>query len=84
METGNNTPKFDWSLSPGADNYHLIVDNDNTFGSPVIDIWLVENTYTPTTELPTGNYYWKVTAKDAAGNENESSVWTFGIVSPGG
>jgi hypothetical protein len=83
-ETGDNTPTFEWSLSPGADNYHLIVDSDIAFGSPDIDIWLVENTYTPTTELPTENYYWKVTDKDAVGNENASSIWTFRIVSSGG
>jgi hypothetical protein len=84
-ETDNNTPTFEWSLSPGADNYHLILDIDIAFGSP-FNVWLAENenTYTPTTELPVENYYWKVTAKDAAGNENESPVWTFGIVSPGG
>jgi hypothetical protein len=83
-EMGDNTPTFEWSLSPGADNYHLIVDNDIAFGSPNIDIWLVENTYTPTTGLPAENYYWKVTDNDVAGNENESSIWTFRIVSPGG
>ncbi len=83
-ETGDNTPTFEWSLSPGADNYHLIVDSDIAFGSPDIDIWLMENTYTPTTELPAENYYWKVTDKDVAGNENASSIWTFRIVSSGG
>jgi len=83
-ETGDNTPTFEWSLSPGADNYHLIVDSDIAFGSPDIDIWLVENTYTPTTELPAENYYWKVTDKDVTGNENVSSIWTFRIISPGG
>jgi len=83
-ETGDNTPTFEWSLSPSADNYHLIVDSDIAFGSPDIDIWLVENTYTPTTELPAENYYWKVTDKDVSGNENASSIWTFRIVSSGG
>jgi hypothetical protein len=83
-ETGDNTPTFEWSLSLGADNYHLVVDSDIAFGSPDIDIWLVESTYTPTTELSADNYFWKVTAKDAAGNESASSIWTFEVVSSGG
>jgi hypothetical protein len=83
-ETDDNTPMFEWSLSLGATKYHLIVDNDSTFSSPAIQMWLTENTYVPTTSLPVGNYYWKVIAKDAAGNESESLIWTFRVVSPEG
>ncbi len=83
-ETSDNTPTFEWSPSTGADNYRLVVDSDIGFGSPDIDVWLAEHTYTPQTELALENHYWKVSAKDAAGNENESSVWTFGVTSSGG
>jgi hypothetical protein len=58
--------------------YELWVDDDEDFSTPVIKIsCLLENSYTPEETL-SGTFYWKVRAKDAAGNVGEwSEVWTF-------
>lgn len=71
----DNTPTFIWSL--GADNYNrLIVDNDDTFSSPEIDVQLGANvnSYTPTSALPDENYSWKIIADNVV-----SGIWTFVI-----
>jgi hypothetical protein len=83
-ETDDSTPTFEWSPSPEAENYRLLVGTDAELSSPEIDVWLAGTTYTPATGLPAGDYYWKVVAKDAAGNENESPVQWFRIITSGG
>ncbi len=83
VETSDNTPTFGWSPSSGADNYRLMVDVSLGFDSPEIDILQPENTYTSTDELTNDNYYWKVIAIDAAGNENASPVWIFTVAAGG-
>lgn len=83
VETSDSTPTLEWSPSPGAENYRLLVDENSEFGSPDIDNLQPENTYTSTIELPDDNYYWKVIAIDAAGNENESPVWVFTVAAGG-
>ncbi len=79
--TSNNTPTFEWTVGAGAAEHRLLVDNSSDFSSPEINVTLAapENTYTPTTGLADDNYSWKVIAIDKAGNENESSVWTFTV-----
>ncbi len=78
--TSDNTPTFTWQDCENEDNYRLLVDDDQNFGSPAIDVILPANTtsYTPTTELPDDVYYWKVIAVNVAG-ENESDIWSFEI-----
>lgn len=79
--TSDNTPTFQWqaSIDPEGDpiNYSIQVDNDVGFGSPVVDITGLSTTsYTPTTELSDGTYYWHVRAVDNNSNEsNWSSSW---------
>jgi len=78
--TNDNTPTFKWTPGENADNHRLLVDNDSNFSSPIENRLLgaVENTYTPAAGYPDGNYFWKVVAINAAG-ENSSAVWTFAI-----
>ncbi len=61
----DTTPLFRWSAVAGATQYHLWIDDDPGFNSPL--------TYTPTTAtytltgpLPYGVYYWRVQAGNAA------------------
>ncbi|MCS7258200.1 MAG: choice-of-anchor J domain-containing protein, partial [candidate division WOR-3 bacterium] len=77
--TNDQTPRFEWSQVADAVQYHILVDDDNNFGSPAIDEY-TSNTYWEVQEgdeLGEGTYYWKVQAKDAYGNwSNFSTPWS--------
>ena len=78
--TSDNTPTFEWTVGAGAVEHRLLVSVDPNFSQLVVDTLLdiPENTYTPS-PLAGENYWWKVIAIDIAGNESESSVWTFTV-----
>jgi len=84
----DNTPTFVWTPGSNADNHLLLVDNDNDFSSPNVNVLLgpAINTYqiAPENGLPDGSYSWKVIAINKA-SENESAVSKFTIdtVPPG-
>lgn len=69
----DSTPTFEWTFvedAGGPVTYRLLVDNSNDFLTPEIDVaGLTGFTYTPTVPLQNGYYYWRVSAKDVAGNE---------------
>lgn len=54
---------FEWAAVPGAAYYQIEIDDDLLFNSP-----LREETdatkYTPTQNLPQGEYYWRVRIYD--------------------
>lgn len=81
--TNNATPTLDWSdvSDPSGVSYSLQVDDSSDFSSPVINqTGLASSTYTPTSSLAEGTYYWKVKAVDGASNESDwSSDWSFTI-----
>ena len=61
--TPDTTPSFDWTKLSGADLYHLQVDSDPDFSSPVVDDQtLTQPQYTvlDASPLPYGEYYWRV------------------------
>lgn len=57
------TPTFLWDMVEGAETYDLQVDNDPSFGSPEINVNTRQNTYTHTSTLANGSYYWRVRVK---------------------
>ena len=62
------TPTFSWDMVEGAESYDLQVDNDSGFGSPTINVSATkQNSYTSTTALPDGIYYWRVRARRNGG-----------------
>ena len=66
----DTTPYFKWTLVTGAVKYQLVVDNNVSFGSPVLNLQNITPTwYTMTSPLPQGTYYWRVRAMDS------KSVW---------
>jgi parallel beta-helix repeat protein len=82
--TNDNMPTLVWTAITTENSwpvtYELQVDNDPDFSSPEIDqSGLVDNTYTSVTELVDGNYFWRVSAVDGAGNVGEWSV-VFGFL----
>ena len=81
--TNDNTPYFEWENGANAENHRLVVDNDPNFadGENAIDNTIIgDNSFTPTTELPPDNYYWKVCARNAQGDNWSENTWTFEVV----
>jgi len=80
----DNTPTFRWAAVTDLSlpvTYTLQVDNDSNFSYPEVDVsGLIDNAYTPATELADGTYYWHVHAVDNAGNVGEwSATWSLHI-----
>ncbi|HAQ61593.1 TPA: hypothetical protein DCR49_06285, partial [Candidatus Delongbacteria bacterium] len=74
--TTDLTPTFDWNDVSGATSYTIMVDNNSDFSSPAITNSPTASTYTPTTNLAAGTYYWKVKATNATGSSAYTSAWT--------
>jgi subtilisin family serine protease len=64
------TPKFEWLAAPTANMYWLEVDNDSDFSSPLVQQQTSVLTYTLSAAqaLDFVPHYWRVQARDAAGN----------------
>ncbi len=70
-------PVFQWNAVDGAALYHVEIDNDADFSSPIVNVANVATTkYTPSTDLPEGTIYWRVSAIDAQGDEGAFSSST--------
>ncbi|WP_162598612.1 Ig-like domain repeat protein [Nocardioides gilvus] len=63
---------LEWKPVPGAKHYNLEVDDDHAFSSPVTGVpdKILGIRYSPTTTFGNGQYYWRVRAVDADGNES--------------
>ncbi|MEW5767285.1 MAG: Ig-like domain-containing protein [bacterium] len=79
VNTDTSSLIFDWTDVSGA-SYTLEVDNNNDFSSPEIDITSTSSSYTNTTSLSDGNYYWRVKAADQAGNDSHWSTETWVVI----
>lgn len=76
-----NTPKFEWNVLSDAVLYRLQVDNNSDFSSPELYMTTTDNVLWT---LPDDTYYWRVWAKDAAGNWGPySTVWCVTIDTTG-
>lgn len=82
------TPTFEWEADGTASVYHLMIDDDEDFGSPVVDKDDISGTsYTLSgiggEYLESGiTYYWKVRAQDSGGTWWDWSYdppWDFDI-----
>lgn len=81
----NRTVTWRGETSPqSAQWYHVQVDDNSNFASPIDDIKVDQSTYTAFTKLyPEGTLHWRVAAIDGAGNElNWSIPRTFVKSSP--
>ncbi len=76
--TNDTTPTLSWSApndagGSGIKNYRYQVDDDPDFSSPLKNGYTTNTHYTPS--LSDGTYYWRVRARDNAGNNGD---WTAG------
>jgi hypothetical protein len=77
------TPTFSWDIVEGAETYDLQVDNDPAFGSNEISINTRQTSYTHTTTLANGTYYWRVRVKrNGSVTNNWSDVKSFTLELP--
>ncbi len=75
----NSTVEFRWSSLEGAIAYHLQVDDNDNFSSPVFNDSSISST-NKGVSLSAGTYYWRVKAKNSAGGWGSwSYVNTFRI-----
>ncbi|MHA1687579.1 MAG: Ig-like domain-containing protein, partial [Candidatus Heimdallarchaeaceae archaeon] len=78
--TSNVRPKFIWSSVSDAVEYQLQVSYASDFSLNVIDVKVSTNSYTPTSDMSNGKWYWRVKARDEAGNwSGWSTVYDFTI-----
>jgi len=81
------TPTFSWEMAEGATSYDLQVDNDPNFGSREVDINTSQTSYTPTSTLGNGTYFWRVRIKRWENVTNEwstSQSFTLSLPKPTG
>lgn len=82
--TSDTTVYLDWSNVVDATEYHVQVDDDPAYGSPVVDQNVLLSEYT-TISLSDGQYYWRVMARDDVGNwgsYSASRTFTVDTISP--
>lgn len=82
QQPNDATAVLSWDHVAGATRYELQVDDDPNFGSPAsiptTTVSTVSNTYVPTANLPAGNKYWRVRARNAASEDSPWSIAQFG------
>lgn len=76
--TSNLRPSLSWNTVQGASEYHIQIDNDSDFSSPIVD----DNTvmtpgFTPLSDLPEGDIYWRVASIDIDSNGDFSDADSF-------
>lgn len=80
------TPLLDWSDATFVDTYRVIVDDQQTLTTPVIDqAGLTATSYQvlPGVLLNNTRYYWQVQAINGAGSTNSTpAVATFAVILP--
>jgi hypothetical protein len=72
-------PTFSWQIVAGAETYKLQVSaNSGDWSSPIINQNVSASTYTSTTILPPGTYYWRVQPFNSSGQIGAySDIWSF-------
>lgn len=78
----DRTPSFNWSNSTNSElivYYNLLVDNNNDFSSPEIDIIVTDMNYTASSDFYFNDYFWKVIANDSI-KTSASEVRNFSII----
>jgi hypothetical protein len=82
--TEQRAPTFDWTASVGAAGYQLQLDDDEAFDSPELDRIQTNTSHVPGSLLPAGVHFWRVRARDAAGNWSSwTSAWELEIETGG-
>lgn len=77
--TQDRTPTFDWETMIYADRYNLWLDaSPADWMNLALDVFPVNSTYTPESNLADGTYTWGVRAQDTSQSCNIYSDWSPG------
>jgi PGF-pre-PGF domain-containing protein len=82
-QTSDNTPTFTWENGANATYHRLVIDNSPDFsdGDNIYDnANIYDNTCTIENELPPDNYWWKVAAGNASGENWSENTWKIEII----
>lgn len=74
--TSDSTPLLNWTEPAdeyGIDHYRLEVSSQPDFNTTLVDINVSSTDHVLSTPLSDGQYHWRTTAYDMAGNKNEST-----------
>jgi hypothetical protein len=78
--TNDTTPTFQWTASPFATSYTLVVENLTDGGTPINQSGIAATSFTPGVPLPSGKIYrWKVQASDGVNLSPFSTPITFEV-----
>jgi YD repeat-containing protein len=75
--TSNPRPNFGWGAVADAASYRIQVSTDASFGAPLINVTVAGGPYVPTSDLPEGRLYWRVSSMDLAGNPSAFALSSF-------
>ena len=79
---GSKNPTLTWSASAGATSYRVQVSASASFAVLVVDQSGIANTsYALTSLADSTQYYWRVSASNAAGSSAFSAAWGFRTIS---
>ena len=82
-KTTNVTPTLDWTSVSGASSYEWQTATSSGFSPVYSSGTTISHSYTFSSPLYNSDYWWRVRAKDAAGNASGwSTVWKFHVVAP--
>jgi hypothetical protein len=73
----NQRPVFEWHPGTGATSYRIQIDTIGTFLNPFISMPVTDTTYSPSTDLPYGIFFWRVSSNTS--ETRYSDVDTFTI-----
>ena len=76
---GTHIPTLDWEDATGASEYQIQISPSETFTTLIVDTTVVSSSYTPTSDLNEGLYFWRVRAINAGGTSEWSSSWSFRV-----
>ena len=61
--TSDLTPGLEWKSVLGATDYKIQISDQSSFANLIVEAYTSDITnYTPSSELPTGNIYWRVSS----------------------
>ena len=83
--TNNPRPTLGWSVAVDATEYRVQVATDGGFGALLFDVTVSGTSWTPTSDLPEGQIFWRVASRDAVGNESAFSAaddFTVDVTAP--
>ena len=76
-DTAGGNPSLSWNALSGVERYRIQVSTVDNFTSTVINTYTYNTTFTPTSQLASGAYYWRVAGANGSDIGPYSATRTF-------